>query len=253
MKIFKILLAVLLIYGAGNEYINASRQLLSFYDPGIIAAVLLMLILCAWLLGSGIAKQKIRLLSWPFLSYFAIAVALFVCFAFMSLVTFKMPADIVKVNGIDVNIAEFMNGSKRIVPDEKQRRAYCICVVTKLTADKELAEKHRREFETGKFSEVIINIQNNPDGDNYNLQECAGTIADVEWTPAFEQGARRTLMKQLTDLQKSSTNNLDIYCDCLINEYKKVPIAELTSDGFGISETGMKIDSLCDQQSKLKQ
>jgi hypothetical protein len=125
-------------------------------------------------------------------------------------------------------------------------------VVTKLTADKELMEKYQREFETGKFSDVVIRIQQEPDADKYKLQECAGSIRDVQWTSAFEQGVRTTLIKQLTDLQKNSTNDLNIYCDCLINEYKKIPAEELTSEGFGNSATGMKIDSLCDAKSKLQ-
>lgn len=252
MKIFKIILALLLTYGAGAEYISASKQLFSFFDPGIIVVVSLMLTLCAWLLGSGISGEKFTLKSWQFLKYFGLTFVMFILFAFMSMATFKFPAEIVNVNGIKVDIAEFMNGSKRIIPDEKQRRQYCICVVTKLTADKDLAEKYEAEFESGKFSNVINVIQNGADADKYQLQECAGSITDVQWTADFENGARRTIMKQLTDLQISATNDIRIYCDCLIDEYKKVPISELTSEDFPVSLNGIKIDSMCNLKSKLK-
>jgi hypothetical protein len=195
MKIFKIILALLLIYGVGQEYINASKQLFSFFDPGIIVVVLLMLTLCAWLLGSGIAGEKFTLKSWQFLKYFGLSFIVFILVAFMSMATFRFAPEIVNVNGVSVDIAEFMNGSKRIIPDEKQRRQYCICVVTKLTADKDLVEKYQAEFESGKFSNAINAIQNGVDTDKYNLQECAASVTDLQWTTDFENGARRNIMK----------------------------------------------------------
>ena len=182
MKIFKIVLGLLLTYGAGKEYVNASRQLLSFLDPGIIIAVLLTLLLCTWLIGSGISKEKLKIKSWQFLKYFGVTVIIFIFFSFMNMATFKFEPEIVKVNGIDVDIAEFMNGTKKIVPDENQRREYCICVVTKLTADKEIVKKHQAEFESGKFSRVITTIQAGPNADQYNLQECMGFASDTQGT-----------------------------------------------------------------------
>ncbi len=177
MKIFKIIIGLSLIYGAGQEYVSASKQLFTFLDPGIIIAVLLMLILCAWLIGSGFSKDRISFKSWQFLKYFGLSFALFVAFAFVSMVTFTFPPDIVTVNGVNVNIAEMMNGSKRIIPDEHKRREYCICVVTKLTADKGIVDEYKMEFESGKFSNVITAVQNSADADRLGLQECATFIS----------------------------------------------------------------------------
>jgi len=252
MKIFKIILGLLLTYGAGKEYISASRQLFSFFDPGIIIAVLLMLLLSTWLIGSGISKEKLRILSWQYLKYFGATFVIFVLFAFIGMVTFKFEPEIVKVNGINVDIAEFMNGSKKIIPDDNQRRQYCVCVVTKLTADKDLAEKYQTEFESGKFSKVIMTVQSKPAAYKHDLQECMGSVSDIQWTPEFERGLRANLMKQLTYLQMSSTNDLNKYCDCLVDEYKKIQINELTSSDFPQSDNGIKIDSICSHKSKSK-
>jgi hypothetical protein len=109
MKIVKIVLALLLIYGAGAEYVNASKQLFTFYDPGIMGVVLLMLILCAWLFGSAVSTGKLQIRSWQFLKYLGLTLLLFVLVVFMSIVTFKFVPEVVKVNGINVDIAEFMN------------------------------------------------------------------------------------------------------------------------------------------------
>jgi hypothetical protein len=252
MKIFKIILGLLLTYSAGKEYVSASRQIFSFFDPGIMIAVLLMLLLCTWLIGSGVSKEKLRVKSWQYLKYFAVTLVIFILSAFIGLVTFKFEPEIVKVNGISVDIAEFMNGSKKIIPDENQRREYCICVVTKLTADKDVSEKYQTEFETGKFSKVIMAVQTGPDAFKYNLQECMGSVSDIQWTPEFEKGLRANLMKQLTDIQISSTNDINKYCDCLVDEYKKIPTKELTNSDFLLSENGIKIDSICNLKSKLK-
>jgi len=252
MKIFKIILGLLLTFGASNEYASASRQLLSFFDPGIIIAVCLMLLFSTWLIGSGISKEKLRITSWKYLKYFCATFVIFLLFAFISIVTFRFEPEIVTVNGINVDIAEFMNGSKKTIPDENQRRKYCVCVVTKLTADKDIAQKYRVEFERGKFSNVIMNILSGPDVHKYGLQECMGPISDIQWTEDFEKGLRANLTKQLTDLKISATNNLNEYCDCLVDEYKKIPISELTSPEFPRSQKAIKIDSVCYQKSKVK-
>ncbi len=252
MKIFKIIIGLLLTYGAGKEYINASRQLLSFFEPGVIIAISLMLLLCTWLIGSGISKEKLRINSWQYLKYLGATFVIFLLFAFIGMVTFKFEPEIVKINGISVDIAEFMNGSKKIISDENQRRKYCICVVTKLTADKAIAEEYQPEFESGKLSKVIMAIQSRPDAFKYDLQECMGSVSEIKWTPEFEKGLRSNIMKQLTDLQISSTNDINKYCDCIVDEYKKIPINILTSSGFPLSDNGIKIDSICNLKSKLK-
>jgi len=169
------------------------------------------------------------------------------------MVTFKFEPEIVKVNGINVDIAEFMNRSKKIIPDDNQRRQYCVCVVTKLTADKDLAEEYQTEFESGKFSKVIMTVQSGPDAYKYDLQECMGSVSDIQWTPEFEMGLRAKLMKQLTDLQISSTNDLNKYWDCLVDEYKKIQINELISSDFPQSDNGIKIDSICNQNRQNRQ
>jgi hypothetical protein len=89
MNKFKIALGFLLLYAMGNEYINASRQLHTLLSPGIIIAVLMLLVLCAWLIGSGISKEKLQFKSLNFAKYYGLSFLCFLLFAFMSLMTYK--------------------------------------------------------------------------------------------------------------------------------------------------------------------
>ena len=252
MNKFKIVIGFLLLYGIGQEYINASKQFLTFLDPTIIILCLLMLVLCAWLIGSGFSKEKIKIKSFQFAKYYGLSFIIFLLIAFVSLMTYKFEPEIVKVNGIDVDIAEFMNGTKKIVPDENQRREYCICVVTKLTGDKDLIEKYKHEFEIGKFSKVIIDIQTGSTVNKYNLNECFGSLSSIQWTPAFEKGMRASLINQIRQLDISKTNDTTKYCDCLMDQYKKIPITELTNSDFPQSQKNATIDSICNAKSKIK-
>jgi hypothetical protein len=252
MRAFKIILGFLFLYSTGKEYINAGKQLFTFLDPLMIILTLLMLVLCAWLIGSGVSNEKLKIKSWKFAGYYGASFAIFLLVAFLSIFTHKFDPEIVKVNGIDVDIAEFMNGTKRIVADETERKAYCVCIVTKLTANKEIAEKYRPEFESGKFSKVLEEVQMSPTASEYKLNECLNSLSNVEWTPAFEKGARANMLKQLTELGVDSTNNINKYCDCLIEAYKKIPIQELSSSNFQQSKIALTTDSICNLKSKNK-
>lgn len=250
MNKFKIFLGFFFLYGIGKEYISASKELFTFFSPGIIIGVFMILVLCAWLIGSGLSKEKLQFKSFQFAKYYGLSFIVFLLMAFMSLLTYKTEPDIVRVNGIEVDIAEFMNGTKGIFPNSDQRREYCICVVSKLTQDKEFVEKHKNEFQSGKLSNVISNLQNDTSAYKYKLNECMNSISDLRWTPAFENGIRTNLTKQLTQMDISKTNDVIKYCDCLVEEYKKIDIKDLTKSGFYESSKCLTIDSICNLKSK---
>jgi hypothetical protein len=251
MKILKTILGVMLTFGIGKEFVRVGKEYSDFYNPGILITMLLFLLGSAWLIGSGLSKEKIRFISLKYVMYFAVTFILFLLFVFLSLVNFKYEPEIVKVNGINVNIAEFMHGSKDIIPNKEERREYCICVVTKLTTDSAFAQKHKTEFESGNFANVITDLQKGTDSGKLDLLECMNHVAKMNWTPSFEKGMRLGLMTQFKDMHLYMTNDTSELCDCLINQYKKVPMNELNSSEFKTSEKKMRIDSMCYMQSRL--
>ena len=84
MKILKIILGFLLLLGAGKETVVAANQLGTFWDPGVIIGILLLLLLCTWLIGSGFSKERFRFKSVEFVKYFAICSLLFLFIAYIS-------------------------------------------------------------------------------------------------------------------------------------------------------------------------
>jgi|GEM_PF-6760884 len=98
MNKLKIILGFLLLYSIGNEYINASKDLKTFFSPEIIFATLMLLVFCAWLIGSGLSKEKLQFKSFQFAKYYGLCFIIFLLFAFMSLLAYKPKAPIVKVN-----------------------------------------------------------------------------------------------------------------------------------------------------------
>lgn len=251
MKILKTILGILLTYGIGKEFVRVGKEYYNFFVPGIIICTLIFLLGCTWLIGSGISKNKLKFRSLIFVKYFAGTLSIFILFVFLCLTTFKYEPDIVKLNGINVNIAEFMHGSKNIFPDKTERREYCICVANKLTSDREFARKHKAEFESGDFANVINDLQISSSSNNLNLLECMNYVRKMNWTPEFEKGIRSKLMKQFLDNQLYFTNDTGKLCNCLIEQYKLVPMNELNSTEFMSSQKKMKIDSICYVNSLL--
>ena len=252
MKTVKIILGILILYGSGKEYISASNQLSGYLSPPILIGCLIMISFSAWLIGSGLSKDKFEIRSARFLKYIFISAAGFLLFAFMGLKSFKPEPEIITANGVKVNIGEFMNGSKNIIPDENERRVYCTCVVNKLTSDSKITSRFSAELLNGNIDRILITLNADPDFNTLNLGECMGSVKNFQWTEAFEKSARENLYEQAKNSDQAKTNNIDVYCDCLIDEYKKLPLSEISAPGFYESQNGIRIDSLCNIKSKLK-
>jgi hypothetical protein len=58
MKKIKIIIALLLLYAAGTEYIFASHELSTYWSPGILIGVLLMIVAAAFLIGNRMSPER---------------------------------------------------------------------------------------------------------------------------------------------------------------------------------------------------
>lgn len=252
MKTFKIILGILLLYGAGTEYISASNQLSTFFSPGILMGCLIMILVSAWLMGSGISKQNFEIRSVEFLKYMIVAASGFVVFALAGLKSYKPEPDIITSNGVKVDISKFMNGSKNIIPDEKERRIYCTCVVDKLTKDSKITNRFSDQLMKGDIDKIITALNTTPDFYELKMNECMSSVKSFHWTEAVEKSLRENIYNQVKDTELSKTNNIDTYCDCLVTAYKKLALSQISDSEFYLSEVGLRIDSLCNTQSKLR-
>jgi hypothetical protein len=138
------------------------------------------------------------------------------------------------------------------MPDEKERRQYCECVVNKLTRSPRVATRFSAEFRNGDIDKIIESVKGDPEFAHLNMNECMSSVIHFQWTETFEKSTRESLYQQVKNTELPKTNNIDIYCDCLVEEYKKLPLNEITSPEFPESSNFNRIDSMCNMKSKLK-
>ena len=78
------------------------------------------------------------------------------------------------------------------------------------------------------------------------------SIQNFKWTTEAENGLRKNLMIQLEHSEYKKTNDINKYCDCLVEEYVRLPVDKFSSSDFYETNTNYKIDSICKIKSKLK-
>lgn len=244
LKTIKIIIGLLLIYGAGKEFINASRQLGSFLNPGVIISIILILILSAWLVGSGLSRNKLKLVSFAFLKYFGISIFIFTIVAFFSLSSYVIPKNFVTINGLKIPLGKCINGNRNLIPNEQERKEYCKCFVEKITNDAELKSKYRVELEGDKVNDVFKKIQLSSKFDELKIEECINSVS-VEWTNNVAESMKKNWILELTGTEFEATNNINEYCDCLIDEYRKLPLNKIMTDKFIESQEAVEIDEKC--------
>ena len=252
MKIFKVFIGIFLLFGASSEYASASHELLTFTSSGILIGCFLVIFFCAWIIGSGISKDKLKILSFQFVKYFGICLGAFLILAFVNLATYKENPEIITKNGINIDIAEMMNGSKRMIPNEKQRRLYCICIITKLANDKNISERHIDELKSGKIDEILISLKSENKLSTLNLEECFDSNTKINWTNKIEETIKKDILNNLKNSKYAKTNDLNKFCDCQITEYKKLSAKELSSEEFANSQKKHDIEKECDLKSRIK-
>ena len=58
------------------------------------------------------------------------------------------------------------------------------------------------------------------------------------------------MKKELSGSEFELTNDIDKYCDCLVDEYQKLPLNKVMKDEFFESKKAMRIDNKCTILSK---
>ena len=249
MKTFKIIIGFLLLFGAGREYIDASRQLGSLFSPGIIIGILILLILSTWLIGSGFSVRKFKFKSFEFVKFFIISFVTFAIVAFFSLGSKVVPSNFVEINGLRIPLGKCIEGNRRIIPDAKEREEYCKCFIEKITNEPELKSKYQEKLENDKVNDVFKEIQTSPRFLELGIEDCMTSIK-MKWTDYLANSMKRNWKKELVETEFEETNDIDKYCDCLLDEYRQYPLDKIIEDGFTESKEALEIDEKCTKQSK---
>lgn len=249
LNTFKKIIGFLLIYGAGKEYVDASRQLGSPFSPGIIIGMFLILILCTWLLGSAFSKSNFKIKSLQFLKYFGISFLLFIIVAYFKLMTYVIPDDFVSINNIKIPLNKCIDGNINIIPNKNDRKDYCKCLAEKFTNDSIIKQKYKFELENGNLDNIIKKVQKEENFIDLKIENCINSI-QLKWSDNIANSLKRNWKKELIGTEFENTYDIDKYCDCLINEYRKFPLDKIMEDGFTESKEALVIDEKCTQKSE---
>ncbi|MEM6894620.1 MAG: hypothetical protein AAF554_13090 [Bacteroidota bacterium] len=248
MRIFKIIIGFLLLSGAGKEYVEASGEAGSWASPGIIIGVLLVLLLCTWLIGTGFVKVKYKLSRIQLIKYFGISLVIFFCFSFFHLSREIVPSNFVTINGLKVPLNKCIDGNERLISDETRREEFCKCFVEKLTDNPELKMRFKKKLESGRLIQVFNEIQNDSIFLGLGIDNCYGQ--NMEWTTRLAELMKKKWKEELTGTEFEKSNDLDKYCNCLIDGYKEFPFEEVIGDDFANSPEAVSIDEKCTELSK---
>ncbi len=240
-----------MLFGAGQEYINAGRQLGSFFSPGILLAILVMLVLSTWLIGSGFSNRKFRLKSFSFIKFFIISLGIFLLVAMFSLSSYVVPGNFKSINGINIPLNKCIIGSELIIPDKAEREKYCLCLADKITADSSLIDEYRNELENGQLDKIFKELQKDEKIAGLGFENCF-SATEVKWTNNLANSMKSNWIKELEGTDFEQTKDIEAYCECLLNEYRKYPLSEILEDDFQESELAISIESNCLERSKNK-
>ena len=249
MKIGKIILGCLIIYGCGLEYGRACKELGALFPPGLVMGSILIVGLGAWLIGSGISQYRLSFNSFSYLKYFVISGAVFAFLAYYQLWTLQAPKEYVDVNGIKVSIGELIQGTESFIPDLEERRAYCLCVVEKLTSREEIRTKYRGELHVGQFDKIFEEISSEAYFEELGITDCADESV-VKWTDHLANSMKEGIKAELQGTGFEETYDLEAFCDCLISEYRKYPFNEVNNDKFLDSDLGILVEEICKDKNK---
>ncbi len=208
-----------------------------------------MLVLIAWLLGSAVSKEKVKLISWVFLKYYFISLIALIVVAFFSMMNYKAPKEYVEYNGINISIGEYYTMTKRMYPNDIERKAYILCVVSKLAYSDEIINNYRTELETGKINVIFQELQGQEILTELGLEECIGNM-EIKWNESAKKQFIGTIKSELYGTEFEETNDINEYCDCLIKEFTKYPLSEISSEEFQNGELKQQILDRCTELTK---
>ena len=249
MKALKIIIGFLLIFGAGKEYIIASSEVGSLLSPGIVMAVILMLFFSTWLIGSGFSSKSLKSDPKAYIKFFIIALVTFVIVAIVALGARAMPGHYIESNGLRVPIKRCIEGNKRIIPNEKERVLFCTCLVEKITENPRFKSKYQSALENNRINEVYTELKNSLMFSELGIQGCFSQL-EMKWTDGIENSIRKNLKQELSGTNFNTTNNIEKYCDCIIDAYRKLPLQDVLDSEFSGSVRAIEIQVQCELKSK---
>lgn len=154
----------------------------------------------------------------------------------------------VMINELKIPIGECIDGNVRVIPDIKEREEYCKCFIDKITSDLRLKKKYQNHLINNKVTYVFKEVQSSQEFLDLGIKDCI-FVVEMKWTDILVKSMKRNWKKELEGTELELTNNIDVYCDCLLDEFQKYPLEEIKQEGYLESEKAINIFEKCRSKS----
>lgn len=251
MKILKIILGFFLLYGVGMETGSVIREFGVFGHLDLLLYSILVFLFATWLIASGFSKTEFRIKSIESIKYLIISLAFFIFFVILGISKYKPKEFTLEYNNYSVPLGQFIESNKLLIPEFEQRKEFCICITKKLIDNDMVNNTYEKELKTGNIFTIVNDIRDNPMFATIDLTSCFNFIK-LEWTESMIESTRNQTKENLMSSYLSETNDIEKLCDCMVDNYIKIPGNELFKNFYIGSEKIDSINSICIERTTKK-
>lgn len=252
MKSAKILFAAFILLASLREAFYAYKQTGDKWFSIIILTI--SIILCGLLLRSAFKPKKLvlqenryKIYLWNFLKIISIIGIIGFVINIGSPQSYE---HLITIKGLRIPLDNCIAGNIRMIKEIDKRKEYCECLAQKLTENDTIISDYKQLLSNGQFATIMKELKQQDRLISVGIENCFVQINSVEWTKQLKESIKIEYLNQLKESDFEMTNNIEEYCDCVIEKLIKFPANEVMSGEFSETEEWVKIDSTCQEESK---
>ena len=157
---------------------------------------------------------------------------------------------IIEINGLKIPLDKCIAGNVNIISDLKERNEYCACMAQKMVNDADVISNYKSLLQNGQFDEIMADLKNKDKFKSLGLENCYKLTNSLKWTETMKKSIKTDFSNQLKGSYLELTNDIEKYCDCLVEKLEKIPANKVISGEIYLSWDWLKIDSICKENSK---
>lgn len=251
MKSGKILLGIFILISFSKEAFNAYYQTKDtvFFYFLIISAITL----CAILFRSAFKETSILRIGvkhseqiWKFVKIISI----------LGIITVIVPKNltqppkyVIEENGINIPLDRCVDAFRKHIGLEAEE--FCNCIAVNMANNSYAVEHYQLDLMNGSFLRIISNYKDKGELDKIGVQDCFDRMKYNQfWNEESEVEIKALLKSQVQGTYLEEVNDLNKYCECLIDSLKTFPIDLMISGEFRMTENYIRMEYNCKQTSR---
>jgi len=126
-------------------------------------------------------------------------------------------------NGVEIPIKACVEANKKILGNSVEPVAFCKCLIPKFYADLKNDPEKLKLLKEGKWDELSKEKQElviRYYQDCITQTATADSTSMLTITPGMAESIKATMKKDLAGTEMEKTNDIDNYCNCIVNSLK---------------------------------